>query len=332
MSDSPGGSPGETARTAPSAGHGHPAPDACSVGFDRADVSAYGTAARAGFFVALEQSGPWGRDAATQSHLPADLGARLSSACSDRGGRLSLLRRPGRHADEHHGGGHTAYLAWSGPDAWLLRATVEDPATLLSVDLDALARGDRDAVVASFPGAVPAEPVLLVCTNGRRDVCCAVRGRPVAVEAAAARPGRVWEASHTGGHRFAPTGVLLPHGATLARLDPLLATTVLDEADHGRLPAAALGPRHDRGRSSLAPDAMAAESHVRAEHAITDLAALVTEPVDEGAETVQGRYAVRHRDGRAWVVQVQRHEAGTLPESCAKLPVTVVQRVPRTVG
>jgi hypothetical protein len=200
---------------------------------------------------------------------------------------------------------------------------------VLSVDLDALARGDRDAVAASLPGATPSGPVLLVCTNGRRDVCCAVRGRPVAVEAAAARPGRVWEASHTGGHRFAPTGVLLPHGATLARLDTALATTVLDEADHGRLPAAALGARHDRGRSSLDPDAQAAESHVRAEHAVTDLAALVTEPLPDGDE---GRYAVRHRDGRAWVVEVRRQEAGTLPESCAKLPVTVVQRVPRIVG
>ena len=325
MSDSPG----DPTAAAPSAGHGHSAPDACSVGFDRADVAAYGTAARATFFVALEQPGPWGRDAATQSHLPPGLGAQLSSACSDRGGRLSLLRRPGRHADEHHGGGHTAYLAWSGPDAWLLRATVEDPATLLSVDLDALARGDRDAVVASLPGAAPAEPVLLVCTNGRRDVCCAVRGRPVAVEAAAARPGRIWEASHTGGHRFAPTGVLLPHGATLARLDTALATTVLDEADHGRLPSAVLGPQHDRGRSGLEPDAQAAESHVRAEHGVTQLGALVTEPVADGSA---GRYAVRHRDGRAWVVEVQRQEAGTLPESCAKLPVAVVQRVPRTVG
>lgn len=339
MSDSRLDSSGDPAAAAPSAGHGHPAPDACSVGFDRADVSAYGTAARAGFFVALEQPGPWGRDAATQSHLPADLGARLSSACSDRGGRLSLLRRPGRHADEHHGGGHTAYLAWSGRDPWLLAATVEDPATVLSVDLDALARGDRDAVAASLPGATPSGPVLLVCTNGRRDVCCAVRGRPVAVEAAAARPGRVWEASHTGGHRFAPTGVLLPHGATLARLDTALATTVLDEADHGRLPIAALGPRHDRGRSGLEPDAQAAESHVRAEAGVTDLAALVTEPLaDEPLATARvadepvGRYAVRHRDGRSWVVEVHRQDAGTLPESCAKLPVAVVQRVPRTVG
>ena len=97
--------------------HATPAPDACSVGFDRAGISAYGTAARATFFVALEQSGPWGRDAATESHLPAAVGRSLSQACTERGGRLSLIRRPGRHADDHHEVGHTAYLAWAGRGA-----------------------------------------------------------------------------------------------------------------------------------------------------------------------------------------------------------------------
>lgn len=318
--------------TLPAAGHGTPAPDACSVGFDRLGASAFGTAARARFFVALEQNGPWGRDAATQSHLPAELGSRLSAACTERAGRFTLLRRPGRHPDAHHGGAHAAYLAFADGDPWLLRATVDDPAALLAVDLDALARGDRDAVAASLPGAEPAAPVLLVCTNGRRDVCCAVRGRPVAVAAAVDRPGRVWEASHTGGHRFAPTGVLLPHGATFARLDPALATAVLDEADRGRLPVGALGPLHDRGRSPLDPDGQAAESWVRSRFAITGLRELGTTALaptaDEPGEDAQAgrRYAVAHVDGRRWLVRVDHVGAGELPESCGKAPVPVTLR------
>jgi hypothetical protein len=320
--------------------HGRSAPDACSVVFDREGLSAYGTAARASFFVALEQPGPWGRDAARQSHLDPDIGATLSDACGTRGGRLTLLRRPGRHPDEHHaggpapgqkgdghaGGGHTAYLAWAGTDAWLLELTVTDPAALLELDLDALARGDRDAVVASAPDSRPAEPVMLVCTNGRRDVCCAVRGRPVALDAMAVRPGRVWEASHTGGHRFAPTGVLLPHGVTLARLDAEQVAQVLDTASSGHLPSRLLGPVHDRGRSELDPDAQAAESHVRHEHVITELGALATSPAGPA-----GRYAVRHRDGRSWTVEVDRADAGTLAESCAKTAVAVTVRRPRLV-
>ena len=46
---------------------------------------------------------------------------------------------------------------------------------------------------------------LLVCTNGTRDVCCATKGRPVAQGACKALPDRVWEVTHTSGHRFAPT-------------------------------------------------------------------------------------------------------------------------------
>lgn len=325
--------------TAAHAGHATPAPDACSVGFDLAEVSAYGTAARATFFIALEQSGPWGRDAATQSHLVAAVGRALSAACADRGGRLSLIRRPGRHADDAQCADHTAYLAWAGTDPWLLRLSVSDPAALLDLDLGALARGDRDRVLASAPGAEPTEPILLVCTNGRRDVCCAVRGRPVALEAAAGNPGRVWESSHTGGHRFAPTGVLLPHGATLARLDAELCSELLELAATDQLPEGALGPRHDRGRSALTAPEQAAESHVRYEAGITDLGALAVTPVTATATTRTpvaesdgtGAYVVHHRDGRHWRVAVERRARGDLPESCGKVPVRVVDWHGRTL-
>jgi hypothetical protein len=312
--------------------HGLSAPDACSVGFDRAGVSAYGTAARAGFFVALEQAGPWGREAATQSHLPAGLGRELADACASRGGRLTLIRRPGPHADDHHStSGHTAYLAWAGPSPWLLQAVVADPAALLAADLDALARGDRDAVARSVPGARDVDPVLLVCTNGRRDVCCAVRGRPVALDAHAERPGRVWEASHTGGHRFAPTGVLLPHGATLARLDTALAVDALDAAVADQLPTALLGEHHDRGRSSLEPGAQAAESHVRTLTGETSLTALTAASTTTSGPDEAARFTVEHRDGRRWLVQVSRTEVAALPESCGKAAITVSAWEPRVL-
>jgi hypothetical protein len=324
-------------------GHGVPAPDACSVGFDVARVPAFGTAARATFFVALEQPGPWGRDAATQSHLPTEVGSALADACSARGGRLSLIRRPGRHPDDSHDPvptGHTAYLAWAGERPWLLEARVADPAVLLEVDLDALARGDREAVAGSLPGTAPSPPVLLVCTNGRRDVCCAVRGRPVALDAARLAPGRVWEASHTGGHRFAPTGVLLPHGATLARLDAQLAGAVLAASDGGHLPGSVLGPVHDRGRSALTPGAQAAESHVRHLVAETSLTALTTAELqldDRGAagptDTGPDTFRVTHADGRSWVVRCERRlTAHELPDSCGKAAAHVPVWDPALIG
>ncbi len=61
---------------------------------------------------------------------------------------------------------------------------------------------------------------VLVCTHGRRDACCGTLGTRLAV----ALPGlgggvHVWRTSHTGGHRFAPTALLLPEGTLWAYLD-----------------------------------------------------------------------------------------------------------------
>ena len=308
-------------------GHGAPADDACSVQWDSDGTSAHGTAAGAGFFVIVEQSGPWGRDAARESHLDPLLGAELDARTSRGGGRFMLVRRPAGHPAQD--GPRRVVLAHAGsaPDtaAWLLEAQVSDPGELLGLDWSALARGSRALVAASLPGARDAEPILLVCTNGRRDVCCAVRGRPLAAAAARVAPGRVWEVSHTGGHRFAPTAVLLPWGQTYARLDEQGAAWVLEASLSGHTPAELLGPLHDRGRSALAPAAQCAESHVRAMLGETHLASLWASepsPSADGSDVV-----VTHADGRRWRVNVARVPVKrTRPESCGKKGIEVLEQ------
>ena len=310
----------------PSTTHGAPADDACSAQWDHDGTSAFGTAASAAFFVIVEQSGPWGRDAARESHLDPLLGAELDARTSRAGGRFMLVRRPGGHPA--HDGPRRVLLAHarSAPDAapWLLEAEIDDPGELLGLDWGALARGSRALVAASLPGARDAEPTLLVCTNGRRDVCCAVRGRPLAAAAARVAPGRVWEVSHTGGHRFAPTAVLLPWGQTYARLDEQGAAWVLDASLTGHTPVELLGPLHDRGRSPLASAAQCAESHVRAELGETRLASLsASEPTPsaDGSDVV-----VTHADGRSWLVHVARvPTARVRPESCGKKGIDVLE-------
>ncbi|HET8600272.1 MAG TPA: sucrase ferredoxin [Segeticoccus sp.] len=318
----------------PESAHGHSRPGACSVQWDAAAASAFGTASTARFWMALDQPGPWGRDAARQSHLDPRVGDALATRCADEGGRFILVRRPGGHADQHqaggpadqhHAGGHRVFLGWAESDPWLLTGQVADPAALLDrVDWPALAAGDHERVVEGWPELSPAPPVLLVCTNAKRDVCCAVRGRPVALAAAAERPGRVWECSHTGGHRYAPTGVLLPHGQTLARLDRARAVQVVDRAAEGELPQGAVGSAYDRGRSALAPPGQAAESHVRALLGETSLTALSTTLKPAGEDT--WRAEVAHRDGRRWQVDIHR-ETGPeeLPASCGKAAGPVVR-------
>ena len=303
------------------AGHGHSAPDACSVDWDAAlDNTVYGTAAPARFWVALEQSGPWGRNAATESHLPVDVGTALDRSCAEHGGRLSLLRRPGQHPDQPRCE-HAVLVAWTGTrdrPAFLLVGSVADPAELLQLDLDALGRGDAAGVQASLPGLVAAPPVLLVCTNGRRDVCCAVRGRPIAIAGHAAYPGRVWECSHTGGHRFAPTGVLLPWGRTIARLGEMNVSAALEASDTGLLARELLGPRHDRGASALSLRHQVAESAVRDLLGELDPSALATsQPDDDGDVDVE----VTHLDGRSWRVALMATKGLPRHSSCHDTPI-----------
>jgi (2Fe-2S) ferredoxin len=60
----------------------------------------------------------------------------------------------------------------------------------------------------------------LVCTHGVHDVCCALRGRPVAAAVSSRWPELAWECSHIGGDRFAPNLVVLPDGFYYGNLDP----------------------------------------------------------------------------------------------------------------
>jgi hypothetical protein len=311
----------------------------CSVLSASLAESAYGSAATAQAWVCLQQDGPWGAKAPTQSHLDPELGRWLDKAVDAAGGRLALLRTPGAHPDDHHAGRRQVLVAWCVPgEEWLLAGSVRSPDELRDLDLAALAEGDRDAVARSLPAlALSDQPHLLVCTNGRRDVCCAVQGRPVAQGADAQRPARVWETSHTGGHRYAPTAVLLPSGQTLARVDAGQAVEALDAAARGELAAGLLGPVHDRGRSGLPAQQQAAESAVRAATGEVALAALTSAPAepagvpaDGSAGVVAGGPAdadtwgvtVAHRDGRSWRALVRRVvEDAERPESCAKGPV-----------
>src|SRR5689334_7511388 len=176
-----------------------------------------GTAATATAWLCLEQPGPWGRDALVQSHLDPELGAELSRRAAGTGVRILLIRRPGKHADTHAGGSRRVYLASTEPGAsWLEQADLDAPEEALELDFEALGQGRSTAF-----GTPVADPLLLVCTNSKRDVCCALYGRPIATAL------NLWECTHTGGHRFAPTGVLLPTGHLYGRLDHELAEHVV---------------------------------------------------------------------------------------------------------
>jgi hypothetical protein len=270
-----------------------------------------GTAIVAAGWLVVEQPGPWGAKAPTQSHLDAAFGAKIDADAKKADLRFGLIRSPGRHPDDHPRS-HQVYVASTAPGrTWLLGGRVDDPGKLAVLDLKAVACGNLEAVVDSFPSLAPvAEPVLLVCTIGKRDECCALFGRPIVDALAALAPGRVWESNHLGGHRFAPTATVLPTGYMYGQLDVSSAVALLAAADRGETLVDSL-----RGRSSWTKRGQVAEIAVRQATGEVRLDALSV--VAEDLETV----TVQHVDGRTWTVPVSSEPAEPpRPDSCGKEP------------
>ena len=111
-----------------------------------------------------------------------------------------------------------------------------------------------------------------MCTHGRRDVCCAERGRPLAQALAAAFPEPTWESSHVGGDRFAGNVVAFPHGLYLGRVRPDEAARVARTYADGRVPL-----EHLRGRSCYPMPVQAAELALRTQEGLDGLDDVVLE-------------------------------------------------------
>jgi hypothetical protein len=116
-----------------------------------------------------------------------------------------------------------------------------------------------DVLDGNDQGTPSSEPVYLVCTHGRHDACCAVRGRPVAAALAAAYPERTWECSHIGGDRFAANVVVLPHSLFYGQVPPARAVELARRYDEGDVVPDLL-----RGSGAFVPPVQAAQHFARA--------------------------------------------------------------------
>ena len=216
-----------------------------------------GTAPLARWWWLVEMPGAWGRQAVADCRVPA-----VRSLTSDDQRRVLLVRPPGRHPATDVGAPLRVWIAGALPgDAPARLAIAGDPDEIREWPIEGprSAAADRDA------------PILAVCTNSSRDACCGIDGRAL-VAALSDLPG-VWECSHLGGHRFAPTALLVSHGLVYGRLGVDAARTLIDEGP-GPETAGFL-----RGRSSLPPPAQAAEAHLLAQGDSPDvIGVMIDEP------------------------------------------------------
>lgn len=213
----------------------------CSLASRLDDEQLAGTAPTEHTFLLVEHPGPWGRRAVEESRLPDAVRRHLAELPDT---RVQLVRR--------HGG-------VAGPGIRVFRA-VADPTTPGFAVATAVLDSPEDLLDLDHADLVPHHGALwLVCTNGRRDRCCAEVGRPVAAALAARWPEETWETTHLGGHRFAGTLLALPSGHTLGRLDAERAVAACAGLEDGQVPVAL-----SRGRAGLAPAEQVRELHLLA--------------------------------------------------------------------
>lgn len=248
------------------------------------------TASRVENWLLVEYGGYWPYDpldatifaGGLRDHLSAQLAALPSS-------RLCLIKRPGQFRRDRvqvfygttpeRGGRFFALELRGHPD-------------LLDLDF-AAALGDRG----ERPGQPLEHPLLLVCTHGKRDRCCARYGQPLceALHRGSSAPW-VWQASHVGGDRFAGNLVCLPEGLYFGRVGRDDVDALLTRYRTGRIAL----DRY-RGRSCYAFAVQAAEIEVRARTGLDgfhDLRVL----------------AWRRTGGEAWTVEVLTELAGEVHE------------------
>lgn len=249
-----------------------------------------GTAPVATRWVCLEHRGAWPSD--TGVH-PDPVVAEYATRAEASGWRMQLIRRPGRPSADD---AIRLYLADTTPGAARTTTlTVDGPSELADLPLDD----------GPLPGTLVTDPLLLICTHGRRDRCCALDGRALAL---AIGDADVWECSHLGGHRFAPTALVLPTGYLYGRLDVSTAVSARKAAGIGEVETALC-----RGRSTWAPAGQVAELAVRAATGLRDADALTV--------TEHDGLRVTARDGREWSVDVHEQEGAPRPASCGAAPV-----------
>lgn len=122
---------------------------------------------------------------------------------------------PARNPDEPRGGADQVKLVLyrRPPGPFTGYRSIEE-----TVSVDVLANTVRGLWNQTATNDATVGSDVLICAHGKRDRCCGSAGTTLATHAAAEGIA-VRRTSHLGGHRFAPTALLLPEGTAWAWLD-----------------------------------------------------------------------------------------------------------------
>lgn len=177
----------------------------CCQQTDQLQLPLYGTAPYYQRLVLVELAEPYNKNAFADSSLPNEVQACIQALAGAGGTKNKVLLVKNKRS--------AAELACR---VWV--ADAGQPHLLcysFEVLTDMLQANAFDAQAAQHTNT----PIYLVCTNGKRDKCCAKFGLPIYEQLCnLAGEAVVFESSHFGGHRLAPTLIALPQHACYGNL------------------------------------------------------------------------------------------------------------------
>ena len=272
----------------------------------------FATALHRELWLLLEYRGPWRARATTDNDLPEVvqewLDAQLEAAAGT--GRVQFIKRSGAENGITFFIGHTQEVK-----PCLYQFRLESYLDLLDLEVAEIV-----AEEARYETARREEPLFLVCTNGRRDRCCALYGIAAYDALAPVAGNAVWQTTHLGGHRFAANLATFPDGTYYGRIRPADATAFVRARQRGELYLEQL-----RGRTCYDKVEQAADYFLRQQTGELALDAFrhiaTSNPIEEVYEVTFAATA----GGRVHRVRLRR-EPSDLPiyASCGQLPTKPV--------
>lgn len=199
----------------------------------------------------VEYYGEWSDKALEKSDIAANVKIYLQEMTNAHGPGKTLLIKQG--ADKQISIRHFFVAIVSEEAPRLYQFDLSSYEEIMSIDLEGLINGTTGATE-----YLSSQRIYLVCTNGRRDRCCAKEGIPVYKSLRAQVGDAAWECSHVGGHRFAANVITLPDGVFYGRMRPEMVPDLVDACNNSRVI-----PEWMRGRTIYPAHIQAAESFLR---------------------------------------------------------------------
>jgi len=271
------------------------------------NVPLMASATRGGLWFLLEYSGSYEGKAFEQSEIPKQVKDHLQGVkIPGLKTRMLLIRQE----DSRQRDGLHFFIGMTDPqNPRLFEYRLQSYTAILELNLAALAaQGFEDSE------HLRREPLFLVCTNGRRDACCARYG-PEIYQAMREEAGdAVWQSSHIGGHNKAPNTLFFPHGVEYGNTTATEIRHLVTQYQDGKMAL-----EHYRGRVCFDEPAQAAEHFWRQETGNLDLPGMRLVSLESIGEAEWQAVVESAQDTERHVLTFQRRESNIqIPITCAQ--------------